>query len=125
MLPVSWPTSLSAFVLEIPVLARLVEVAVPSNPRRTACAAVACPVTVLVVVVVVGAGNRPPSCARLAEGHANRPASIRATAADAEHRWFIRFISTSFFEYGSDRPLNALLNRRLPCKSSESCDQTN
>src|SRR5438445_13238945 len=94
MLPVSWPTSLSAFVLEIPVLARLVEVAVPSNPRRTACAAVAFPVTVLVVVVVVGAGNRPPSCARLAEGHARRPASIRATAADAEHRWSTRLIAT-------------------------------
>src|SRR5437763_2608248 len=86
MLPVSWPTSLSAFVPEIPVLARLLEVAVPSSPRSTTCAALACPLAVLAVV-----------CACPAVGHDDKPkpAKNRAPAIVAGRWWFLRCIRFS------------------------------
>src|SRR6266481_2761265 len=97
MLPVSWPTSLSAFALEIPVLARLVEVAVPSNPRRITCAALAFPTTVGVVLVLVGGGGRrPPSCARPVEGNASRPAISTATRTKPDRPYFVLYIINSY-----------------------------
>src|SRR4029077_14238355 len=78
-LPVTVEASLASLTpLRVPVPASAVVVAVPRIPRTDTCAALAFPTTVG-VVLVVGDGNSPPSCASPTAGHASK-AMARAIA---------------------------------------------
>src|SRR6266446_3668390 len=46
-------------------------------------------------LMVAGVGGSAPGTARLTTGQTSRPASITASTADAEQRWFRRSIRTS------------------------------
>jgi hypothetical protein len=77
-----------------PVSDTVVVVAVPPDPRLVACTARALPVTDG-ELVFDDVGCSLPGTAKLTGGQTSRPTSIAASAADAEHRWFRRSISTS------------------------------
>src|ERR1700747_504598 len=94
LLPVTMEASLESLTpLRVPVPASAVVVAVPRIPRTDTCAALAFPTTVG-VVLVVGTGNSPPSCAKPAAGHVSRIVA-RATAMEQRPRELVRCMQSS------------------------------
>src|SRR5437660_11000672 len=87
MLPVNWDASRASLVLaSVPDEASAVVVAVPRNPRRVTCAALA-------LLPTAGAeppgsdGNGKPSCAEAVTGHDRGSANLEATPTVAQRLW--------------------------------------